>query len=176
MKNKLLRLSLIVVTSTLLSSCSDVSRNAQALFNATLPGWNAITGVSNVVFNVASHVESITEKLYSNSSDVFEQYSEPQKTNTQSCELRDTAVITIYSTNGMAQHAIDVKLDGVPVGSLTTYYPDDAPACKTPSARGVITLMVPKGKHTVEASSPNLNWPGRSFTVDKCSCMLLPLS
>jgi len=176
MNNKMLRLSLVVVTSTLLCSCSDAGGNVQALYNATLLGWNAITGISNVVFNVASQVESITEKLYSNSSDVFKQDSEPQQVNTQSCDLRDTAVVTIYSTNGMAQHAIDVKLDGVPVGSLTTYYPDDAPACKTPSARGVITVMVPKGKHTVEASSPNLDWPGRSFTVDKCSCMLLPLS
>ena len=107
---------------------------------------------------------------------MFEQFGEAPEIDTESCHLDDTAIVTIYSTNGMAQHEIDVHLDGSPIGRLTTYYPDDEPGCKTPTDDGVITLMIPAGKHTLDAESPNLNWPSHNFSVDKCECMSLPLS
>lgn len=177
MKNNILTLGLIVVMSAFLSACADNGgRKIQELFNVSLTGWNALTSVTGTMFKVASQVESVADKLYTSSSGMFKQFSHTQETETQSCDMRDTAIITIYSTNSTAQSEIDVKLDGLPIGSLSTYYADEGPACKTPSAKGVITLMVPEGKHTLEAASPNLHWPGHTFTVNKCSCMLLPLS
>lgn len=94
----------------------------------------------------------------------------------QACHSNDTAVITIYSTNGIAHKEIDVRIDGSRIGSLTTYFPDGEPGCKSPSAAGVITIMVPAGKHTLEAESPNITWPSHNFSVNKCECMVLPLS
>lgn len=98
------------------------------------------------------------------------------ESNTQACNTHDTAVITIYSTNGKAQTEIDVKLDGKPVGSLTTYFPDNGPSCETPSAKGILTLMLPAGQHKLEADSPNVTWPSHNFSIDQCTCLVLPLS
>ena len=92
------------------------------------------------------------------------------------CQSDKTALITIYSANGMARSTIEVKVDGSPVGNLTSYFPDGAPDCKAANARGVITLKVPAGKHKLEATSPNLNWPDHNFKINSCDCMLLPLS
>ena len=94
----------------------------------------------------------------------------------QSCESDNIAVITIYSTTGKAQIGIDVKVDGSPVGSLTTHFPDAGPECKAPSADGIITIVIPAGEHTLEAESINLVWPAHTFRVDKCECLSLPLS
>jgi len=94
----------------------------------------------------------------------------------QACHSNDTAVITIYSTNGSAQKEIDVKIDGSTIGSLKTYFPNGEPGCKSPNAAGIITIMVPAGKHTLEAESLNVTWPSHNFSVNKCECMVLPLS
>ena len=94
----------------------------------------------------------------------------------QSCESDNTAVITIYSKTDKAQIGIDVKVDGSPVGSLTTYFPDTGPECKIPSSDGIITIVIPAGKHTLEAESINLNWPTHTFNINKCECLALPLS
>jgi len=92
----------------------------------------------------------------------------------QSCESDNIAVITIYSKTGEAQIGIDVKVDGSPVGSLITHYPDTGPECRTPSADGIITLVIPAGEHTLEAESFNLVWPAHTFNIKKCECLALP--
>lgn len=150
MKSMLTTTVLIVTMSTFMSSYADGGRT--------------------------HHVESATDKLYSNSFAMPMQLGIPHESNAQSCRISNTAAITIYSTNGKAQSEIDVKLDGNPVGSLTTYFPDNGPDCKTPSAKGVITLTVPAGEHTLEADSPNVIWPNHNFSVDQCQCLVLPLS
>jgi len=94
----------------------------------------------------------------------------------QSCESDNIAVITIYSKTDKAHVGIDVKVDGSPVGSLTTHFPDTGPECKTPSSDGIITIVIPAGKHTLEAESINLIWPAHTFNVNKCECLALPLS
>jgi len=121
------------------------------------------------------HVESTADKLYSNPFAMPKQLDLTHETTTQYCHMNDTAVLTIYSTNSEAQAAIDLILDGSHVGSLTTYFPSNGPDCKTRSAEGVITLIVPAGKHTLEANSLNLTWPSHNFSVDQCQCMVLPL-
>jgi len=92
-----------------------------------------------------------------------------------SCESDNIAVITIYSKTGKAQIGIDVKVDSTPVGSLTTHFPDTGPICKTPSSNGIITIVIPAGKHTLEAESINLAWPTHTFSINKCECLSLPL-
>jgi hypothetical protein len=135
--------------------------------------------LANLAFSAnsseATRVKSISDRLYDNSVRQYQQHQSDSDP-IQFCESEETAVITIYSEDGSAQVEIDVKVDGSPVGTLTTYYPDDPPECKTPSNGGIITLVVPAGRHTIEASSPNLAWPAQSFMIDKCRCMLLPLS
>jgi len=93
----------------------------------------------------------------------------------QSCESDNIAVITIYSKTGKAQIGIDVKVDSSPVGSLITHYPDTGPECGTPSADGIITLVIPADEHTLEAESFNLAWPVHTFNIKKCECLTLPL-
>lgn len=93
----------------------------------------------------------------------------------QSCNSDNTAVVTVYTINGNAQVGIDVKIDGRAVGSLTSHFPDEVPSCNTDSSAGVITLVVPAGEHTLDASSLNLYWPTHAFEVEKCECRVLPL-
>ncbi len=93
-----------------------------------------------------------------------------------SCESENIAVITVYSETGNAQVGIDVKVDGSPVGSLTTHFPDAGPDCRSPSSDGIITIVIPAGNHTLEAESINLVWPEYTFSVEKCECLTLPLS
>ncbi|MEJ2142187.1 MAG: hypothetical protein P8Y24_07500 [Gammaproteobacteria bacterium] len=124
----------------------------------------------------AGEVKSITDKIYSNSFEKYNRFGKTDVTDTQSCETDNTGFITVYSITGKAQQGIDITLDGSPIGHLSTYFPDEMPDCQTPSAKGIITIMVPAGEHTLEAISPNLNWPGHTFTVEKCECMVLPLS
>ena len=176
MISKVVMISLIVTMSAFLSSCDHGVQSIQEPSYTHTIGWNPDTSGTGPVVKVASHVESAADKLYSQSFAMFKQLGVSPETDTQSCHRDDTAVITIYSTNGKAQSEIDVRLDGSPVGSLRTYFPNDEPGCKSPSAEGVITLMVPAGNHTLEAASPNLTWPDHAFSVEKCQCMLLPLS
>lgn len=152
MKTKLLMLTLLVLMSVCPRSFADRSRTTPV------------------------QPESIIDKLYSSNSGMFKQYSGSEHDDTQTCNLRDTGFITVYSTNSATQGEIDVNIDGIPVGSLSSYFPDDGPACKAANAKGVITLIVPKGKHTIRASSSNLKWPDQTFIVEKCGCMLMPLS
>jgi len=180
MTKKVATAVLIVTVSAFLSSCDNGGVSAQALFGAQISaqtsGFNLDVSETGAVYQVASHVESAADQLYSHAFAMLKQPAVSHETDTQFCDTDGTAVITVYSTNGKAQHEIDVKLDGSPIGSLTTYFPKDGPGCKTPSAEGVITLMVPAGKHTLEAASPNLVWPSHNFSVGKCECMSLPLS
>ena len=126
--------------------------------------------------SIAGQVKSISETLISNAFDIPDQSRENIDAKMQSCETDQNAVVTIYSTTGKAQVAIDVKLDGNPVGSLTTHFRDLGPKGKTPGSGGIITIVIPAGKHTLEANSLNLVWPGYTFTIDACKCLLLPLS
>jgi hypothetical protein len=176
MNTKMATFGLILTVSAFLPSYADGGKSSQGVSPANTPQWNSSTSRPGGLIKVASRVESAADKLYSQSFAMFEDISGSQEIEGQSCDTDDTAVVTIYSTNGMAQHEIDVTLDGSSIGSLTTYFPDSEPGCKTPSADGVITLMVPAGKHTLEATSPNLNWPSHNFSVEKCQCMVLPLS
>ncbi len=97
------------------------------------------------------------------------------ETRMQSCHSDNTAVVTIYTTNGNAQVGIDVKVDGRAVGSLTSHYPDEGPSCNTDSSAGVITLVLPAGEHMLDAKSLNLFWPSYPFDVEKCKCRVLAL-
>lgn len=124
----------------------------------------------------AGQVKSISEILNASSAEMLNQSGASIDDRMQSCETDRTAVVTIYSATGKAQVGIDVKLDGGPVGSLTTHFPGRGPACKTPGTEGIITIVIPAGKHTLEAESLNLVWPSHSFTIKKCECLLLPLS
>jgi hypothetical protein len=190
MMSKVTALSLIVTMAVFLSSCENGSESFQGLsfqghsfqghrfqglsFQNFL--WDSDTSGTVSVFKVASGLESAADKLYSHSLATYKQLSVSNESDTKSCDMEDTAVITVYSTNGRAQTEIDVTLDGGHVGSLTTYFPNDEPSCKTPSAEGVITLMVPAGTHTLEAASGNVIWPSHVFSVETCGCMVLPLS
>lgn len=120
--------------------------------------------------------ESITDKINASSLEILNQSEESIDAQMQSCESDETAVITVYSANGEAQVGIDVKLDGNPVGSLTTHYPEAGPECKTPGSEGIISIVIPAGKHTLDARSLNLVWPTHTFTIKKCQCLVLPLS
>jgi hypothetical protein len=174
--SKVTAFSLIVTMSVFLSACEDGGRSIQGLFSVQTLGWNPSASGTGAVFKVANKLESAADKLSSHTFAKFKQLDVSHETDTQSCEVDNTAIITVYSTNGMAQNEIDVKLDGSHIGSLTTYFPNEEPSCKTPSAEGIISLMVPAGKHVLEAASSNLNWPGHTFSVEKCVCMVLPLS
>jgi|GEM_PF-2002334 len=176
MMSKITAFSLIVMVSVFLSSCENGGRGIQGPLNVQTFGWNSDTSGTGTMLKVASQLESAADKLYSHSFSMFKQLSASNETATQSCDTDDTAVITIYSTNGKAQNGIEVKLDGAHIGSLKTYFPNDEPSCKTPTAQGVITLLVPAGKHTLEAASSNITWPSHVFSVEKCGCMVLPLS
>lgn len=176
MINKVVTSSFIVVVSVLLSACSDGVRGIQQLLNAHSPAQAPTFGESGLSVQVTGQVESAADKLFANSFAMLNKIGSPTESDAQSCGMDDTAVVTIYSTNGRAQSEIDVKLDGSHIGSLTTYFPDDEPGCKAPTAEGIITITIPSGKHTLEAFSPNLNWPSHVFSVKKCECMSLPLS
>ena len=124
----------------------------------------------------AGEVKPISDMMNPYSFQKLNQSSQSIETDMQSCESDNIAVITIYSNTGQAQIGIDVKVDGNPVGSLSTHFPDTGPACKTPSSDGIITLILPAGEHTLEAESVNLVWPVYTFSIDKCECLSLPLS
>lgn len=124
----------------------------------------------------AGQVKPISDLINPYSFQTLNQSRESIDADMQSCESDDTAVITIYSQTGNAQIGIDIKVDGSPVGSLTTHFPDSGPECKTPSSDGVLTIVVPAGEHTLEAESINLVWPAHTFSVNKCECLSIPLS
>ena len=124
----------------------------------------------------AEQVKPVTDMINPLSFQRLNQSPESIDADMQSCESDEIGVITIYATTGGAQLGIDVKIDGSPVGSLTTHFPDAGPECKTPSSEGVITLIVPAGKHMLEAESINLVWPAHTFRIDNCECLTLPLS
>ena len=124
----------------------------------------------------ADQVKPISDMMNPLAFQKLDQSSESINADMQSCESDNIAIVTIYSTTGKAQIGIDVKVDGSPVGSLTTHYPDWAPECKTPSSDGIITLVVPAGTHKLEAESINLIWPTHTFSVEKCECLKIPLS
>lgn len=124
----------------------------------------------------AGQVKPIDDLINPLSFQTLNQSRESLDAEMQSCESNNVAVVTIYSTTGAAQVGIDVKIDNSPVGSLTTHFPDAGPDCKTPSSDGVITVVIPAGKHTLDAESINLAWPSYSFEIQKCECRSLPLS
>lgn len=135
-----------------------------------------ITMLSTSQISYAEQVGSAEDDLHYTPYNKFKLKSHPHKIETQSCETDNSSFITVYSKNGLANSSIEVKVDGKPVGNLTSYYPDGDPSCQTLSARGIITIVLPAGKHTLEASSTNLSWPSQKFSVEKCKCALLPLS
>ena len=124
----------------------------------------------------ADQVKPISDMMNHFSFQKLNQSRKSIDTDMQSCESDNIAVITIYSKTGKAKIGIDVKLDSSPVGSLTTHFPDTGPECKAPSSDGIITIVIPAGKHMLEAESINLIWPVHTFSVKKCECLTLPLS
>jgi len=173
MSVKTVTITLILGVSAQLSSCDNGSVNTYGLFNASSSGWNIETGT---MLKVAAQVKSAADRLYSQSLSPFKQRDGYDESNEKSCKWENTALLTIYSTNNRAQAEIDVKIDGYPVGSLSTYFPDGGPACRNPGTKGVITLSIPAGDHVLEARSLNVSWPGHEFSVEKCECRLLSLS
>ena len=119
--------------------------------------------------------KDISKMLDERAMEMVGQSGDSAETRTQSCNSDNTAVVTIYTTNGDAQVGIDVKIDGRNVGSLTSHYPDEGPTCNTDGSAGVITFVVPAGEHTMDAKSHNLFWPTYTFEVETCECRLLPL-
>ena len=124
----------------------------------------------------ADQVKPISDMINPYSFQQLNQSAESIEDDMQSCESDNIAIVTIYSTTGEAQVGIDVKLDGAPVGSLLTHFPESGPECRTPSSDGIITIVIPAGEHTLEAESVNLVWPTHSFSISKCECLELPLS
>jgi hypothetical protein len=124
----------------------------------------------------ADQVKPISDMINPYAFQKLSQSAESLENDMQSCESDNIAIVTIYSQTGEAQVGIDVKLDGNPVGSLLTHFPESGPECKTPSSDGVITIVIPAGEHTLEAESVNLVWPAHSFSISKCECLELPLS
>lgn len=120
--------------------------------------------------------ESISDRISATPFEISNQSKESIDIKMQSCMSDKIGVITIYSVTGKAQVGIDVKLDGNPVGSLTTHHQGAGPECKTPGSEGIITIVIPAGEHTLEAKSLNLVWPAHTFSIKKCECKLLPLS
>lgn len=158
--NKILALS---VLSFSLWSCDSQTYSTET-----------VTGTGKLV---SEQVESVTDHLYDLPVKPFSNYSRPDELDNQSCEAANTATVTVYATNKSAQSGIEVKLDGYPIGNINSYYPGSGPGCdgdKTDD--GIIKLVVPAGSHTLEASSSNITWPSHDFSVDKCVCMVLPLS
>jgi len=119
--------------------------------------------------------KDISKMLDERAMEMVSQSEESAEARVLSCNSDNTAVVTIYTINGDAQVGIDVKIDGRAVGSLTTHYPDEVPSCNTDSSAGVITMVLPAGEHTMDASSLNLYWPTHSFEVEACDCRVLPL-
>ena len=124
----------------------------------------------------ADRVKPVSDLINPFSFQKLNQTRETIDADMQSCASDNTAVVTIYSKTDKAQIGIDVKVDGSPIGSLTTHFPDTGPECKTPSSDGIITIIIPAGKHTLEAESINLVWPAHTFSINKCECLALPLS
>ena len=119
--------------------------------------------------------KDISDMLDERAMSMVGQSDDSAETRMQSCNSDNTAVVTIYTTNGNAQVGIDVRIDGRTVGSLTSHYPDEVPSCNTDGSSGVITLIVPAGEHTLDAKSLNLFWPTHTFEVETCDCRVLPL-
>ncbi len=119
--------------------------------------------------------KDISKMLDERAMEMVNQSEDSAEARVLSCNSDNTAVVTVYTTNGDAQVGIDVKIDGRAVGSLNSHYPDEVPSCNTDSSAGVITLVVPAGEHTMDASSLNLYWPTHSFEVEACECRVLPL-
>ena len=119
--------------------------------------------------------KDISKMLDERAMEMVSQSEDSAEARVLSCNSDNTAVVTIYTINGDAQVGIDVKIDGRAVGSLTTHYPDEVPSCNTDSSAGVITMVLPAGEHTMDASSLNLYWPTHSFEVEACDCRVLPL-
>ena len=144
------------------------------LKTATISGLVIMLSASRNIS--ADQVKPITDMINPLAFQRLNQSAESIDADMQSCASDNIGVITIYSTSGGAQLGIDVKIDGSPVGSLTTHFPDTGPECKTPSSDGIITIIVPAGKHRLEAESINLVWPAHTFRIEKCECLMLPLS
>ena len=144
------------------------------LRRAIMPGFVIILWASLDIH--ADQVRPISDLMNPYAFQKLNQSRESLDSDMQSCESDDTAVVTIYSKTGEAQIGIDIKVDGNPVGSLATHFPDTGPDCQTPSSNGVITLVIPAGNHTLEAESVNLIWPVHTFSVKPCECLALPLS
>ena len=89
----------------------------------------------------------------------LEQSRESIDADMQSCESDNIAAITIYSITDKAQIGIDVKVDGNPIGSLTTHFPDTGPECKTPSSDGIITIIIPASPAPVGKRPKYCGWP-----------------
>lgn len=175
MMNKVVGLSLIVAMLVFLPACENGGSSFQGLLNAQSFKWTPSTGGNGALSKVAYELESAADKLSAYSIASIDRSTGLRETDMQSCETDNTAVITIYSTNGRAEDDIEVKLNGSHIGELTTYFPNDIPGCKSPSAAGVITRLVSAGEHTLEAGSTNLSWPSYDFSVEKCGCRAIQL-
>lgn len=68
--------------------------------------------------------------------------------------------------------AISLKVDGAPVGNLTTYFASTTPAC---GQSGTVNVTLPAGTHTVSGISGSITWNGTA-TVTAGGCSLFKLS
>ena len=119
--------------------------------------------------------KDISKMLDERAMEMVGQSGDSAETRMQSCNSDNTAVVTIYTTNGNAQVGIDVRIDGRNVGNLTSHYHDEGPTCNADGSTGVITFIVPAGEHTMDANSHNLFWPTYTFEMETCECRLLAL-
>ncbi len=135
----------------------------------------AVVSLLSISQAQAVEPKDISKMLDERAMEMVGQSDDSTEARMQSCNSDNTAVLTIYTTNGNAQVGIDVKIDGRAVGSLTSHYPDEGPTCNTDSSAGVITFVVPAGEHTMDAKSLNLFWPRYTFEVETCECRVLAL-
>ncbi len=111
-----------------------------------------------------------------NSFDNLQQSRESIAAKMQTCESDRTGAVTVYAITEKAQAGIAVSIDASPVGDLTTYFPELGPACLAAGSRGVITLVLSTGEHSLKASSLNLDWPDVMFSINTCECVRVPLA
>ncbi len=166
---------LLAAVSIFMMSCDRGDRYLPGALGLLPGSGDAVTPGQGGLLKTGNVPESAADKLLSSSDAALFGANRWNEADFGSCDSANTAVITVYSTNAAAQSAIEVGLDGVGMGTLSTYYSGSLPDCKAPESAGVMTRLVSAGDHYLEAVSPNLRWPRYDFSIRKCACMTIQL-
>lgn len=166
---------LLVFSCIFLGACEQADNRLPGSLTLSASGEIYAGGGDGRLVRVGYVLESAADKLLASSDAAFYGARELNDVDFGNCDAENTAVVTVYSTNSRAQNEIELTLDGVSLGVVSTYFSDSLPDCKAPDSAGVKTRLLSAGDHTLEATSPNLHWPRYAFTVAKCACMTIQL-